>query len=149
MKLKKALLCTGAVLSSLAILLSVAGRVNHCGKYSLGYEPPAIQADGNPLPPFPPTPTMNQLVADGNPLPPFPPTPTTNQLVADGNPLPPFPPTRTTNQLVADGNPLPPFPPTPTTNQLVADGNPLPPFPPTGQMLPLSISDENFLTHTA
>jgi hypothetical protein len=65
---------------------------------------PAVVADGNPAPPFPPKPDASVtsdaswVMADGNPAPPFPPTPETAPnlqaawLIADGNPAPPFPP---------------------------------------------------------
>ena len=43
-----------------------------------------LQADGGPMPPFPPpTPpktTLGNLVTDGGPMPPFPPTPPTSWL---------------------------------------------------------------------
>jgi len=90
---------------------------------------PAVLADGNPAPPFPPKPEASTnsaaswLSADGNPAPPFPPKPDAS--VISG-----------ASWMMADGNPAPPFPPRPETLAnlrgawLIADGNPAPPFPP-------------------
>jgi hypothetical protein len=82
-----------AVLSLLPVTRSVNTIVGNNPVLDRG----SLQADGTPLPPFPPkkrayAPT---IVADGTPLPPFLPKKlraSSQTFVADGTPLPPFPP---------------------------------------------------------
>lgn len=113
--MKKVLLL--AVLSSLAVLmlLPVSASVNTtAGKLLLHGN--TLNADGSPMPPYPPhakttTPT---LVVDGSPMPPYPPHKTAAPIVvADGSPMPPYPPHAKTaaSILIADGSPMPPYPP--------------------------------------
>ncbi len=90
-------LFVGFTLLAVLILLPVTRCVNAIVGNSPVLDRGSLQADGTPLPPFPPKKRANApaIVADGTPLPPFPPkklrasSPT---FVADGTPLPPFPP---------------------------------------------------------
>jgi hypothetical protein len=87
----------GLTLLAVLILLPVTRSVNApVGNPIL--DKGSVQADGTPLPPFPPKkPRASSIivVADGTPLPPFPPKKPRSSsitIVADGTPLPPFPP---------------------------------------------------------
>jgi hypothetical protein len=104
------------VISSLAVLmlLPVSASVNTtAGKLQVNST--TLNADGSPIPPYPPQATTTPVVvADGSPIPPYPPQSTTAApvVIADGSPIPPYPPQKTiTPVIVADGSPIPPYPP--------------------------------------
>jgi hypothetical protein len=106
------------VISSLAVLmlLPVSASVNTtAGK--LQPHGATLNADGSPMPPYPP-----QAIA-ASPV-----------VIADGSPMPPYPPQRktATSVVVADGSPMPPYPPQAqiVSPVLSADGSPMPPYPP-------------------
>ncbi|HLZ13749.1 MAG TPA: hypothetical protein VKP58_14280 [Candidatus Acidoferrum sp.] len=82
-------------LSAIAILIPLAGGVNHFKTIRPGSTHSFdLKADGIPVPPLPPPKgaviASETLVADGIPVPPLPPPKLT--LVADGIPVPPLPP---------------------------------------------------------
>ncbi len=85
----------GLSLLAVAIVIPLAGRVNHLTDVSKERtKSRSLQADGNPIPPVPPP--KGTFVADGNPIPPVPPPKdavgSVEVLIADGNPIPPVPP---------------------------------------------------------
>jgi hypothetical protein len=92
MKASRALLFSVVVLAVVAIVLPAVRNVHHFRTYTIGNNAVVLQADGGPIPPFPPSVTSHELVADGGPIPPFPPRVTSRELIADGGPIPPFPP---------------------------------------------------------
>jgi hypothetical protein len=76
--LKKTALVLALCALTLIIVLPTNTFVNNSTGSSTGIDR-IQQADGQPLPPFPPKSSvaaMNTLVADGQPLPPFPPAAT-------------------------------------------------------------------------
>jgi len=93
-----------SILLTLSILLALGSKISNALFRSAQSVPYGLRADGDPPPPFPPTPSVireseSTVIADGDPPPPFPPLPKSpgvirmneSVVVADGDPPPPFP----------------------------------------------------------